>query len=357
MRISKFVPILLSVTALAAFGTTPAAAQCNDKNSCTYDALVDGVCVYTSVPAGAFCSEKYEPCRPAPMCDGAGNCTPGPLNDCEDGNPCTFDFCGAGGICRHDRRPAGTACNLDSPCPFFCDAGANCVQGNVNALCNDDNVCTQDLCDPGTGCYHVNRPAQCDADHDICTSVFGYQIPPANTPNDDLCQNGVCTPGPPVPCEDGNNCTVDACDPSIQCIFASNGTCGGNPETLGYWKRLCEGPHPSGEFISDTDVACVRQSCTFIGVYNVAGVCDILQANPIDDKCEQAEAQLMALLLNVCRGRVSAEAPMRSHCSDHTTIGESRAEADGMLCSPLRDHGSCVHAECMSEEINSGKAQ
>ena len=64
----------------------------------------------------------------------------------------------------------------------------------------------------------------------------------------------------------------------------------------------------------------------------------------------------MALLLNVCRGRVSAGAPIRSRCSDHTTVGESRAESDGMLCSPLRDHKSCEHAQCMSEEINSGNA-
>jgi hypothetical protein len=176
-----------------------------------------------------------------------------------------------------------------------------------------------------------------------------------------VCHDGTCAPVPPPlcndPCNDGNNCTVDSCDPSTGCVFASNGTCGNNPETLGYWNRLCAGPHPSGEFISVADVNCVKQSCTFSNVGSVADVCNRLQANAVEAKCEKSEAQFMALLLNVCRGRVAAERPIRSHCSDLTTVGASSTAADSLLCDPFRDHGACAQASCMSEEINSGKAK
>src|SRR5262249_42496126 len=41
---------------------------------------------------------------------------------CDDGNPCTIDACGPGGVCTH-----------------------------TPVVCNDNNVCTSDSCNPGTG--------------------------------------------------------------------------------------------------------------------------------------------------------------------------------------------------------------
>lgn len=365
--------LVLGLVALAAAHTSPVLAQCNDNNSCTNDALVGGVCVHTPVPDGSFCIERFFPCFPNPFCS-AGVCQMGPIADCSDGNPCTSDFCSiAGGgrcvhspitgpcddgnVCTGNGQCVNSSCVGANPIPGPCDDGNLCTTsdhcangsctGNLTQ-CPAESQCTTGVCDPADGsCQVVNLPAGfgCD-DGDLCTVA-------------DLCDgDGACLAGVPAPpCDDGNTCTDDACVAPTGCVFASNDTCGDNPEDLNYWKRLCQGPHPSGEFISQQDVSCVTVSCAFAGqVSDPLSLCDHLDANPSNDKCEQADAEFMALLLNVCRGRTPVELPIRSHCSDNTTVGQSRAEADGILCSPLREHKTCTRAQCLSEEINSGWA-
>jgi hypothetical protein len=248
---------------------------------------------------------------------------------CDDGNPCTMnDRCEAG-VCFGD--------------PVVCEPLDACHVAGV--------------CDPGTGlCSNPTAPdgTPCD-DASACTTS-------------DSCQTGVCTGGP-LECNDGNNCTDDACDPAIGCTNESNDTCTGEPKGQGYWKRLCRGPHASGEFISPFDVNCVNDSCTFATVETVAELCDRMDPDPSHDTCEKGEAQLMALLLNTCRTRVTDSSAIESDCedddcgdghgSDHTTrstVGESRAEADALLCDPARGHDECARAQCLSEEINSGEA-
>lgn len=307
-------------------------------------------CVHTP-RTGATC--YYDVCAPLSVCTSTGYC--GRVEqDCSDGNPCTFDWCrlAGAGACRHD--PINGTCEVGL-CAGGCASGT-CQLANPAVWCDDGNVCTEDLCDPAIGCFHNDAYWHtCDADHDLCTATDPYRRD--GYFDNDQCQGGVCVPGPLVDCNDGNNCTSEACSTANGgCDYTSNGICGKNPEDLVYWQRLCESPPVSGEFISQQDVDCVKVSCTFAAVATAADVCDRLNASPHNDKCEQAEAKLMALLLNVCRGRTPAELTIRSHCSDHTTVGQSRAEADGLLCSPLRDAKACTRAACMSEEINSGKA-
>jgi hypothetical protein len=91
-------------------------------------------------------------------------------------------------------------------------------------------------------------------------------------------------------------------------------------------------------------------------VHTIADLCDRLTPNPSNDKCEQAEAQLMALTLNQCQSRITDFAPILSQCTSNTTVGQSRAEADALLCSGLRNHSTCTVAQCESEEISSGSA-
>jgi hypothetical protein len=163
--------------------------------------------------------------------------------------------------------------------------------------------------------------------------------------------------GTPPNCNDGNSCTNDACDPASGCVHTSNNTCGANPHGRGYWKRLCRGPHPSGDFYTMVDVDCLNNTCTFGSITSTADICDRLQPNPNNDKCEQAEAQFMTLMLNVCRGRISAVDTIDSTCGGAPgTVGQSLAQADALLCSPARDRASCASAQCLSEELSSGKA-
>ena len=66
--------------------------------------------------------------------------------------------------------------------------------------CDDDKLCTTDLCDQLLGCTLANNVNPCDDDN-VCTT-------------NDTCSLGSCVGGPPPNCSDGNDCTVDTCNPS-----------------------------------------------------------------------------------------------------------------------------------------------
>jgi hypothetical protein len=171
---------------------------------------------------------------------------------------------------------------------------------------------------------------------------------------DDDC-NGAVDDGGDTLCDDGDPCTADRCLPSSGCSHEVSGLCQASPRSEGFWRRLCRGPHPDGQ-ITQEDVDCVNDSCTFAAVQTVAELCQRLDPAPPEDKCAQAEAQLMALMLNSCQGRIVDTAPILSTCSASTTIGQSRAEVDDLLCASSRDQSTCTRAQCQAEEINSGRA-
>ena len=64
--------------------------------------------------------------------------------------------------------------------------------------CDDGNPCTDDACDPVSGCKSTNNAAACN-DGDACTAG-------------DICGGGKCAGATPVKCDDGNPSTSgDAC--------------------------------------------------------------------------------------------------------------------------------------------------
>lgn len=222
----------------------------------------------------------------------------------------------------------------------FCDAGS-CVGGGPT-VCDDSNACTDDTCSGG-GCVYTPDDTNTCSDANACTL-------------NDSCSGGSCVGANPPNCNDGNNCTDDSCSPSVGCVNTCNGTCDGNVKGYGWWKRLCRGPHPSGEFISQQDVDCVNNTCTFAEVQTVEQLCAELNPDPQNDKCEQAEADFMSLMLNVCRCRASGTQPIDSHCGGNTTVGPVVPAIDAKLCDPGRTHSDCVSASCAGNEINSGQA-
>jgi len=66
--------------------------------------------------------------------------------------------------------------------------------------CEDKNPCTDDICNPPTGCTHLLNANPCDDDN-VCTTG-------------DTCNLGVCTGGAPLACSDGDPCTADLCNPA-----------------------------------------------------------------------------------------------------------------------------------------------
>jgi len=77
----------------------------------------------------------------------------------------------------------------------------------------DQNPCTDDACDPLSGCTYTPNTAPCD-DGDACTE-------------NDVCAGGECTGPDVVDCDDDNPCTLDACKPAAGCEHAplSGTTC------------------------------------------------------------------------------------------------------------------------------------
>lgn len=128
-------------------------------------------------------------------------CLPGDCNAdtmCDDGNLCTDDVC-RDFFCTHlDNRVAcddGDACTRDDRC-----TGGNC-RGQPRS-CDDANPCTDDTCDPATGCVYSSNTAGCD-DASVCTTG-------------DHCQDGACV-GTPLDCDDRDGCTTDSCDARDGC--------------------------------------------------------------------------------------------------------------------------------------------
>ena len=109
--------------------------------------------------------------------------------DCAD-RECGDDGCGGScGGCPGSCTGAGWTA------PGVCTDGA-CVW-EVAVVCNDWNPCTQDLCEPMTGCSHAPADGVACDDDDPCTI-------------DDACTGGVCAAGAPYPCT-GLPCVVATC--------------------------------------------------------------------------------------------------------------------------------------------------
>ena len=202
-----------------------AAVDCDDGSTCTYDAC-DPV-------GGCTHANNEATCAPA-GCSGAvfhhaaaclnGSCPPPLDEDCDDGNACTVDqctnngcistpiLCDDGNVCTDDSCDPETGdCahwNNQVPCgPVATCNGdeyveqANCVDGACQSQavvsCNDDNPCTDDWCNPLSGCSHTDNEVPC-SDGDPCTI-------------DESCHYGSCT-GAPITCSQGSFTTVELVD-------------------------------------------------------------------------------------------------------------------------------------------------
>ncbi|GMV40584.1 MAG: hypothetical protein AMXMBFR64_23000 [Myxococcales bacterium] len=214
---------------------------CDDGNPCTDDGC-DGT-------GGCAFTPNTKPCNDANACTtndkcGGGACS-GTVVLCNDGNPCTNDACNPAVGCTYTNNTVacsdGNACTGGDKC-----ANGKCAGGPV-ITCNDDNPCTNDSCDPTTGCVYKNNTATCD-DGNKCTTV-------------DTCVAGKCVgSGTPV-CADGNPCTDDACDPALGCVFSNNAAAcnDGNACTTG---DACSGGSCKGSPLSCNDGnPCTNDSC------------------------------------------------------------------------------------------------
>ena len=179
-----------------------ATVDCDDKNLCTTDSCdAKTGCAHANNTLG--CDADGSVCTQNDACT-AGVCKQGVYLDCEDNNVCTDDSCDAKLGCVNANNTAacndGNACTSGDVC-----AGAKCAGKAVT--CDDKNPCTTDSCDAKLGCANVANTAPCDADGSLCTVG-------------DTCADKVCLAGAKKPCDDGEVCTTDSCNPTTGgCIF------------------------------------------------------------------------------------------------------------------------------------------
>jgi hypothetical protein len=205
--------------------------------------------------------EDNSVCTQGDACTAAGLC--GAFITCDDGNACTDDSCDPLTGCVF--TPNGAACDDGNACT----TGDRCLLGSclpIGALtCDDGNGCTDDACDPLTGCVNPPNAAPCD-DGNACT-------------NPDVCSGGACSPGAPVVCNDGNVCTDNACDPLNGCMFPPNtAACDdGNGCTL---IDVCQNGACEGTIPKDCDDGstctldlCIPPTGTCVNPFACSGVC------------------------------------------------------------------------------------
>lgn len=127
--------------------------------------------------------------------------------------------------------------------------------------------------------------------------------------------------------------------------------------TQGFWKRVCKKPHPSGEHENlhgYVDFVASFAAGTFGDVETAADICDRLNPNPQNSKCEQAEAQFMALMLNVASGRIATCNCVLDPDLGLLTMGEAAKLIDFLLSNADRTFEDCVFAQSLAAAINEG---
>jgi hypothetical protein len=188
-------------------GTCHAGAPfaCADGNPCTND-LCDpqtGDCqfLFTTTPC-----DDGNACTLTDTCD-AGACQAASAKNCDDGSACTQDGCDPiTGVCSHDAANGncddGSACTVNDGC-----VDGVCLPGSTTD-CDDQNPCTDDSCDPLTGCVHSDNSGSCSVG-DACELA--------------QCQNGQCVTTGIKGCDDGNPCTTGTCVAPVGCVFTAKG--------------------------------------------------------------------------------------------------------------------------------------
>ena len=256
-------------------GSSTPIPTCGDSDPCNIDCCELGVCSHPSTCVGATCRDvngnvtvfpplvcndnsvctgpdtcnaalpnstpqqccEYPPheCPLPPVCFTQGPCDPvtgcpPPVSDCvtnptlcDDNNVCTRDICdeSAPGCCRYEDLPCPVppVCFTQGPCdpvtgcpPLVSDCVSN------PTLCEDNNACTRDICDesaPGC-CRHEDilcpLPPVCFT-QGPCNPATGCPAPVSD-----------CVTNPTL-CDDGDPCTTDICNESAPGCCVHTGSC------------------------------------------------------------------------------------------------------------------------------------
>jgi cysteine-rich repeat protein len=266
---------------------------CDDSNSCTMDACTGAAgCTHVALSEGECVDNN--PCTVGDHCL-AGECVGQPLV-CDDENPCTDDSCDGLGGCQ--ASPNTEPCDDADPCTVNdtcsqgtcggyavacdCQADADCQALEDGDLCNGTLICDQSklpyqcVVDPDTivtcapppeGPDAICLASACNSLTGLCSLVpdhgdLACEDGDACTVGDS-CQEGICTPGVPINCNDGNPCTDESCDAALGCNYTNNqAPCSdGNVCTLGDVCQMGLCQSGSQNLVCNDDNPCTDDSC------------------------------------------------------------------------------------------------
>ncbi len=225
------------------------ATACNDGAPCTIDGCQPGIGC-TTVPGAGPCDDGNA-CTEDDLCAGA-TCS-GSFVSCVDGNPCTKDSCDPVSGCVNAPAPDGGVCSDGTPCTTgdacasgqcvgedaglcACSVDADCADLEDGDLCNGTLFCDKSkpswvcaikastviTCPLGAGVSPGCAAATCEPTTGECSVVLA----PADTPcadgssctHSERCTSGQCV-GVPVVCDDHLQCTTDACQHGVGCVY------------------------------------------------------------------------------------------------------------------------------------------
>jgi hypothetical protein len=270
-------------------------ASCDDQDACTSnDRCQAGACVGTPLEcpnqgpcmtaqcvAGECQPTFHEGSCGADACGEhacvEGVCVATSTLDCYDENLCTDDLCDPvqGCLFLPNTNPCddGNACTVNDSC-----TGGVCLGEVGTVACDDGNPCTDDSCHPELGCVHFPNNGNCD-DGDPCLT-------------NDFCVAGVCLAGViALACDDGNVCTDDMCEPFVGCVATNNTAACDDLDPCFSADQCADGTCSPGGVALDCDDGnpCTLDGCEpFAGCYHqlLEGPCDDGNACTLEDTCQ-----------------------------------------------------------------------
>jgi len=248
---------------------------------CFAPRCASGSCEIGQDPDGTPCDDGSK-CLVGKACKG-GYCLGGVKKVCDDKQQCTVGACVPKQGCTFAPKSKGTPCKLADKCLHDARCQTGTCKGKPIPSSLPPNPCVKAVCDSKTG-----KTTFTDlVDGGICTDGDVCTI-------DDYCVSGACV-GKLLKCDDGNPCTVDACDPKkAACASVSKpdgDACDdGNPCTK---KDACKAvkcigqPYAKSKHCDDGNL-CTDDACDpTMGCLNTANAAPCDDKNPctVKDRC------------------------------------------------------------------------
>jgi len=221
-------------------------------------------------------------------------------------------------------------CTIDGDCiGDRCNSGGSCVAGvcvySAAKSCTDRIIadCTMPVCDPTLGCIAVPAPGACNDDilctNDVCNVVTG------------LCSHAADN----TVCGDGRDCTVDTCEPSSGCADPVTG-CVATPDDDLCLRVTdpCVFPVCVGHAVAATSGCALASRCT-VGECNALGVCDTTSAVVLCTRASECDDGDPCNGVETCAGAGTGRrcAPGTMPCSRSPCVYDS-ASPTGYSCLP-----------------------